>query len=102
MTPGAWHGGLRNRPNAAGASSFFGLMVEFGPFFLSQASLETREYNRTGVPTLFLNEYRWTKVVVGGWLAGWLAGWLPGAVCLPLLVRVGRQHSGSVAPAVWQ
>ncbi len=37
-------------------------MVELGPFYLSEASLQTPAYKATGVPTLFLNEYRWSKV----------------------------------------
>ncbi|GAB5370145.1 hypothetical protein AAMO2058_001466800 [Amorphochlora amoebiformis] len=45
-----------------GASSFFGLMVELGPFMLSDLSLGTKEFNETGIPTLFPNEYSWTKV----------------------------------------
>jgi len=42
-----------------GASSYFGLFVELGPFYLSGDSL--RE-NETSVPKLFYNEYAWTKV----------------------------------------
>ncbi len=48
-----------------GASSFFGLMIELGPFYLSEASLQTAAYNASGVPTLFLNAFRWSKVGYG-------------------------------------
>eukprot|EP00667_Euglena_gracilis_P007363 EG_transcript_7434 len=44
-----------------GASSFFGPFVEFGPLMLSAASRRTPEYNRTGIPTLWRNEYSWTQ-----------------------------------------
>jgi carboxypeptidase C (cathepsin A) len=45
-----------------GASSMFGLLVELGPFYLSGASLLTAEYNATGIPTLFRNDFSWTKL----------------------------------------
>eukprot|EP00299_Pterocystis_sp_00344_P017932 c8977_g2_i1.p1 GENE.c8977_g2_i1~~c8977_g2_i1.p1 ORF type:complete len:497 (+),score=119.52 c8977_g2_i1:1-1491(+) len=45
-----------------GAASMFGQFVELGPLLLSDASLKTAEYNRTGVPTLFRNDYAWTKI----------------------------------------
>ena len=45
-----------------GASSFFGLFVELGPFMLDDASLTTAAYNATGVPSLWYNEYGWTKL----------------------------------------
>ena len=44
-----------------GASSFFGMFVELGPFQVNGASLRTEAYNKTGVPTLFKNEESWTK-----------------------------------------
>jgi len=44
-----------------GASSFFGLFVELGPFILDDDSLKTKEYNQTGIPTLWRNEFSWTK-----------------------------------------
>lgn len=44
-----------------GASSLFGLLLELGPLELSDASLQTAEYNRTGVPSLFYNPHSWTK-----------------------------------------
>ena len=45
-----------------GASSYFGLFVELGPFQANGNSLKTEEYNKTGVPTLFYNDYTWTKL----------------------------------------
>lgn len=45
-----------------GASSFYGLFVELGPFYLDDSSLTTRYYNDTGVPSLFYNPYTWSKV----------------------------------------
>ena len=44
-----------------GASSFFGLFVELGPFMLDDASLATAEFNASGVPTLWYNQYGWTQ-----------------------------------------
>lgn len=44
-----------------GASSLFGLFVEFGPLRLNQASLETAAYKATGIPTPLYNEYAWSK-----------------------------------------
>jgi carboxypeptidase C (cathepsin A) len=49
-----------------GASSFFGLFVEFGPFLLSGASRQTQEYNDTKVPSLFYNPFTWSKVTFFG------------------------------------
>lgn len=45
-----------------GASSFFGSFSELGPYFLYSGSLETEEYHKTGVPTLYENLHRWTKL----------------------------------------
>lgn len=45
-----------------GASSMFGLLVELGPLYLSEASLHTREFNESGVPTLFRNPWAWTRL----------------------------------------
>eukprot|EP00403_Amphidinium_massartii_P010278 CAMPEP_0178418538 /NCGR_PEP_ID=MMETSP0689_2-20121128/25139_1 /TAXON_ID=160604 /ORGANISM="Amphidinium massartii, Strain CS-259" /LENGTH=495 /DNA_ID=CAMNT_0020039933 /DNA_START=99 /DNA_END=1587 /DNA_ORIENTATION=- len=45
-----------------GASSLFGSFTELGPYFMSEASLQTAAYNSTGVPTLFENKWRWTKL----------------------------------------
>lgn len=44
-----------------GAASFFGLFTELGPLYLSNESLSTEDYNKTGVPTFFRNEHSWTK-----------------------------------------
>jgi hypothetical protein len=44
-----------------GASSMFGLFVELGPFYLDASSLTTKEYNSTGIPSLYRNNYAWTK-----------------------------------------
>ena len=38
-----------------GASSFFGLFTELGPFNLDSYSLNTSDFNTTGVPTLWRN-----------------------------------------------
>lgn len=45
-----------------GASSMFGIMAELGPLIVNDESLLTEEYNRTSVPSLFYNEYGWSKV----------------------------------------
>lgn len=45
-----------------GASSFFGSFSELGPYYLTDASKKTESYKKTGVPTLFENFYRWTKL----------------------------------------
>ena len=45
-----------------GASSMFGVFVELGPLRANEDSLKTKEFNETGVPTLFYNEYGWTKL----------------------------------------
>jgi len=45
-----------------GASSLFGSFTELGPYYLSGASVLTSAYNSTGVPTLFENKWRWTKL----------------------------------------
>lgn len=45
-----------------GASSFFGSFAELGPYYLSDASLKTDSYIKTGVPTLFHNIHSWTKL----------------------------------------
>ncbi|EGD82306.1 hypothetical protein PTSG_02974 [Salpingoeca rosetta] len=42
-----------------GASSLYGLFVEFGPLRLNELSMQ--HYNETGVPALIPNEYSWTK-----------------------------------------
>ena len=58
-----------------GASSFFGLFVELGPFYLSSESLTTDEYKATDIPTLFRNNRTFTefwhsttnKTIVSSW-----------------------------------
>ena len=40
----------------------FGFMTEMGPFMVNDNSLKTVEYNQTGIPSLFYNEYGWTHV----------------------------------------
>eukprot|EP00656_Telonema_subtile_P032308 TRINITY_DN3542_c0_g1_i2.p1 TRINITY_DN3542_c0_g1~~TRINITY_DN3542_c0_g1_i2.p1 ORF type:complete len:509 (+),score=117.33 TRINITY_DN3542_c0_g1_i2:126-1652(+) len=45
-----------------GAGSEFGIYTELGPLVLSDASLQTSEYNQTKIPTLFRNPYAWTRV----------------------------------------
>jgi len=44
-----------------GAGSEFGLFTELGPLALSDASLQTEAYNKSGIPTLWRNEFAWTK-----------------------------------------
>eukprot|EP00428_Durinskia_dybowskii_P022713 CAMPEP_0170205492 /NCGR_PEP_ID=MMETSP0116_2-20130129/2290_1 /TAXON_ID=400756 /ORGANISM="Durinskia baltica, Strain CSIRO CS-38" /LENGTH=512 /DNA_ID=CAMNT_0010455883 /DNA_START=43 /DNA_END=1577 /DNA_ORIENTATION=+ len=45
-----------------GAPSMFGAFTELGPYFLCGESMRTAAYNSTGVPTLFANAHRWTKL----------------------------------------
>jgi len=45
-----------------GASSLFGAFTELGPFYLSDTSVKTSAFDQTGVPTLFENPWRWTKL----------------------------------------
>jgi len=45
-----------------GASSLLGSFTELGPYFLADASLQTEAYRTSGIPTLFENDYRWTKL----------------------------------------
>eukprot|EP01035_Chromulina_nebulosa_P022370 gene22370-28965_t len=44
-----------------GASSLYGLLVELGPFILSDQSLQGPIYEETGIPQLVYNEYGWQK-----------------------------------------
>jgi len=44
-----------------GAASLFGLLTELGPFYLSSGSKKTKEYNETGIPTLYPFDYSWSK-----------------------------------------
>lgn len=45
-----------------GASSMFGAFTELGPYLLSAASLQTREYEETHIPTLLDNPRSWTTL----------------------------------------
>jgi carboxypeptidase C (cathepsin A) len=45
-----------------GASSLFGLMTELGPLLLSDDSLNTMEYQKSGIPTPIYNPYSWTRL----------------------------------------
>mmetsp|Transcript_10877 Transcript_10877/g.19203 ORF Transcript_10877/g.19203 Transcript_10877/m.19203 type:complete len:510 (+) Transcript_10877:94-1623(+) len=45
-----------------GASSLFGILTELGQFTMSSESLVTDYFNRTGIPSLFRNEFAWTKL----------------------------------------
>ncbi len=45
-----------------GASSLFGLLTEIGPLMLSDESLSTDEYKKTGIPTPIYNPYTWTRM----------------------------------------
>lgn len=45
-----------------GAASYFGLFGEIGPYHLDERSLATEDFNKTGIPTIFRNEYSWSKV----------------------------------------
>ena len=45
-----------------GASSMFGITVELGPLLLNEYSLSTDEYFKTGVPTLYRNDFSWSKL----------------------------------------
>jgi carboxypeptidase C (cathepsin A) len=44
-----------------GASSVFGLLTELGPLMLSDLSMSTADFNKTGVPSFIRNEHSWTK-----------------------------------------
>ncbi|KAJ8612248.1 hypothetical protein CTAYLR_002890 [Chrysophaeum taylorii] len=44
------------------ASSMFGIMVELGPLRVDETSLLTPAFEKTGVPSLFRNDYAWTKL----------------------------------------
>jgi len=45
-----------------GASSLYGLLVELGPFLLSDSSLKGDVYLKTGIPQLLYNPSHWAKV----------------------------------------
>jgi carboxypeptidase C (cathepsin A) len=40
----------------------FGLFVELGPFYLDGSSEYTEFAQKTGIPSLFRNEYSWSKL----------------------------------------
>lgn len=43
-----------------GASSLFGMLQEFGPLMVTEASYDDN-YNKTGIPSPIFNDFRWTK-----------------------------------------
>lgn len=45
-----------------GASSLFGLLTELGPLILSDASLETEDSKKTGIPTPIYNPHTWSRL----------------------------------------
>ena len=45
-----------------GASSLFGLLTEIGPLLLSDESIQTEEYKKTGIPTPIYNKHTWTRL----------------------------------------
>jgi len=45
-----------------GAASLFGAFTELGPYYLSDASMQTEDFRATGVPSLFENPFRWTTL----------------------------------------
>jgi len=45
-----------------GASSLFGLFTEIGPLLLSDDSLQTQEYAKTGIPTPIYNPKAWSRL----------------------------------------
>lgn len=45
-----------------GASSLFGLLTEIGPLLLSDESLDTDAYKKTGIPTPVYNSYAWNRL----------------------------------------
>ena len=45
-----------------GASSMFGVFVELGPLVLDERSTRTAAFEKTGVPSLFYNDYGWTQL----------------------------------------
>eukprot|EP00529_Nitzschia_sp_RCC80_P013191 CAMPEP_0113484406 /NCGR_PEP_ID=MMETSP0014_2-20120614/23945_1 /TAXON_ID=2857 /ORGANISM="Nitzschia sp." /LENGTH=591 /DNA_ID=CAMNT_0000378007 /DNA_START=8 /DNA_END=1784 /DNA_ORIENTATION=+ /assembly_acc=CAM_ASM_000159 len=44
-----------------GASSLFGLLTEVGPLIMSDDSLETDSYKKTGIPSPQYNPFGWTR-----------------------------------------
>jgi len=45
-----------------GASSLYGILIELGPFILSDLSFIGAEYEKSGIPQLTYNEFGWQKV----------------------------------------
>lgn len=45
-----------------GASSLFGLLTEIGPLIVSDESLKTESYAKTGIPSPQYNPYAWTRL----------------------------------------
>jgi serine carboxypeptidase-like clade 1 len=45
-----------------GASSLFGLLTELGPLLLDDRSLQTEDYQSTGIPTPLYNPNAWTRL----------------------------------------
>ncbi len=45
-----------------GASSMFGLLVELGPLILNEYSVATPEFKKSGVPTLYRNDFGRSKL----------------------------------------
>ena len=45
-----------------GASSLYGMLIELGPFIVSDLSLTGETYESTGIPQLRYNEFGWQKV----------------------------------------
>ena len=45
-----------------GAPSTYGLFQEFGPFLLTEDSLQTEDYRKTGIPTPIYNPWTWANL----------------------------------------
>ncbi len=45
-----------------GAPSTYGLFQEFGPYLLTELSLQTEEYRKTGIPTPLYNPWTWANL----------------------------------------
>ena len=56
-----FHLTVRVHAGGPGASSLFGLFVEFGPLLLNEESLHGDAYAKTGVPQLIRNPYGWSR-----------------------------------------
>ena len=42
-----------------GADSYFGLFTELGPYYVDESSMQTEEFTKTGIPTLWDNKFSW-------------------------------------------